>query len=332
MDIAEIDPRDDAAFARWFAVAAAGEAAERPGEPGWLLREQQRISLRDEDSRAELLVARDGDLVVGAARLELPQKDNEHLCETVLVVHPEHRRRGVARALDDEVVRRVRADGRTTVLTMCDEPPGAPRTSRLAAAALGYAVVQEEVRRDIDLPLDPQRVADLQRESAPHAADYELVTWWDRCPEELLEDCAALNHAMSTDVPKDQMDWREEVWDGARVRRNEDQVVGMDRTHVACGAVHRPSGRLVAFTTMGVPRTAPQRAYQWETIVLRAHRGHRLGMLCKLTALQELADKQPEARFISTWNARENAHMIAVNDALGARTNGGIAALQKVLT
>jgi hypothetical protein len=174
-------------------------------------------------------------------------------------------------------------------------------------------------------------VAALERQVAPHTADYDLVTWWDRCPDELLEDCAALNQAMSTDVPKDEMDWREEVWDGPRLRRNEAEVQAMDRSYVAAGAVHRPTGRMVAFTTMGVPRSAPQRAYQWETLVLREHRGHRLGMRCKLAALQELHAAQPDAQFISTWNAKENAPMIAVNDALGARTNGGIAALQKVL-
>ena len=334
VEIVEVDPHDEVAFAAWFAVGEADGQLQRPGEPDWLLHEQQRISLGDEYSAVVLLAAVEDGAVVGAARLDLPQKDNLHLCETVLVVHPDARRRGVGRALDDEVVRRVRALDRSTVLTMCDEPPGWEGRSpgRLGATALGYAVVQQEVRRDIDLQLDPERVARLEREIAPHVADYDVRLWWDGCPDDLLEDCAALNQAMSTDVPKDEMDWREEVWDGARLRRNEAKVAAMDRTHVAAGAVHRPSGRMVAFTTMGLPRTVPQRAYQWETLVLREHRGHRLGMLVKLTALQELAAKQPEARYISTWNAQENGPMIAVNDALGARTNGGIAALQKVLT
>lgn len=331
VEIAELDPRDDAAFVQWFDVVVEAERHDRPAEPSWLLGEQRRLSLSDTDHRRHLLVARHGDRVVGAARLDLPQQDNQHLCETVVMVHPDARRRGVARALDDEIVRRVRDLGRTTVLTVCDEPPGSDLGNRTAGIALGYQVAQTEVRRDIDLPLDRARVAELQRTAAPHAADYDLVTWWDSCPEDLLEDCAALSGAMSTDVPKDQMDWREEVWDGARVRRDEADVAAMDRTYVAAGAVHRPTGRMVAHTTMGVPRSVPQRAYQWETLVLRPHRGHRLGMLCKLTALQELASKQPATQYISTWNAQENGPMIAVNDALGARTNGGIAALQKVL-
>ena len=334
VEIAELDPRDDAAFAQWFAVTEASERFSRPDEPSWLLREQQRLSLGDGDCAKQLLVACEGEAVVGAARLEMPQRDNQHLCEVVLMVHPDARRGGVGRALDDEVVRRVRAAGRSTVLTMCDEPPGEEERSpgRLGGIALGYDLVQVEIRRDIDLPLDPERVEQLEQTCRSYAADYDLRMWWDRCPDDLVDDCAALNKAMSTDVPKDQMDWREEVWDAERLRRNEQTCAEMDRTYVGVGAVHRPTGRMVAFTTMGVPRTARSRAYQWETLVLREHRGHRLGMLVKLAALRELAASSPAPDFISTWNAQENAPMIAVNDALGARTNGRLPILQKVLT
>jgi GNAT superfamily N-acetyltransferase len=333
VEIRELDPHDEQSVSQWFAVVQASDQLDRPGEPGWLLREQQQLSLSDADERRVLLAAVDGDRLVGSARLELPQRDNLHLCETVLVVHPEHRRRGVGRLLDEEVVRRVRAEGRTTVLSYADEPPGSEGRSvgRLGAQALGYDVVQEEVRRDIALPLEPQRVAALQEACAPYAGEYEVRTWWDRCPDDLVDDCAQLNAAMSTDVPKDQMDWREEVWDAARLRRNEEQCQAMDRTYAAAGAVHRATGRMVAFTTMGVPRSERRRAYQWETLVLKEHRGHRLGTLVKLAALQELSASRPAPEFISTWNAQENAPMIAVNDALGARTNGRIAILQKVL-
>lgn len=333
MQIVEVDPRDDAAFAQWFAVVEAGDRFERPGEPSWLLHEQRVLSLSDETSHKEVLAAIEGGRVVGAARIDLPMSDNLHLCEHVLVVHPDARRQGVGRALDQEIVARAGAAGRDTVLTMCDEPPGKEGRSpgRLGALALGYELVQQEVRRDIDLPLDADRVRELERTCASHAADYDVRTWWDRCPEDLAEDCARLNQAMSTDVPKDQMDWREEVWDVDRLRRNEQQTAAADRSYVGAGAVHQPTGRMVAFTTMGLPRSARERAYQWETLVTREHRGHRLGMLVKLAALQELAASDPPPRFISTWNAQENAPMIAVNDALGARTNGRIAALQKKL-
>jgi len=337
VDISLVDPSDDAAFAGWFAVLEASDRHDRPGEPNWLLHEQQQLSIDgtkpDTDIRKVCLVAVDRGRVVGAARVELPQTDNLHLVEVDLAVHPAERRRGAGRALVEAVERVAREEGRTTVVGFADEPPGQEGRSagRQALGALGYAVVQAEVRRDIDLPLHPERVARLEATCRAHAGEYAVRTWWDRVPEDLVDDRAELSRQMSTDVPKDGFDWREEVWDAARVRRNEDLVLAMDRTHVSAGAVHVATGRMVAFTALGLPRAAPQRAYQWETLVSQPHRGHRLGLLVKLTALQELASRSPATAFISTWNAQENRPMIAVNDALGARVNGRLAVLQKVL-
>jgi GNAT superfamily N-acetyltransferase len=337
MRVDQLDPRDDAAFDEWFAVVEAADALARPGEPGSLRQEEQQLSLDalrpGSDSCHVLLAAHEGDRCLGAARLELPQRDNLHTCEVELVVHPDARRRGVARALCGQVERVAREHGRTAVAAYADEPPGSEGCSagRLAALALGWEVVQVEVRRDIDLPLDPALVASVSQQCAPYAGDYGIRTWIDRCPDDLVDDRAELSRSMSTDVPLDRLDWREEVWDAARVRRGEELVKAMDRTVVNAGAVHVPTGRMVAYTQLAVPRARPERAYQWDTIVLSAHRGRRLATLAKLSALRELAALSPGTRFVSTWNAKENVAMIRVNDALGARLNGGIATVQKVL-
>ena len=337
LQVIPVDPSDEQAFAEWFAVAEASERHDRPDEPGWLLHEQRSMSLDgtrpDADTVRLLLGAQEGGRLVGAARIELPQRDNRHLAELDLTVHPSARRRGVARALQDELERLAREHGRTTMLSCADEPPGQEGRSgnRAAALALGYAVVQQEIRRDVDLPLPASRVDELERACRPHAAGYAVHVWQDACPDELVDDLAELMRQMSTDVPKDEMDWREEVWDRARVRRNEDLSRAMDRSWVGAGAVHEPTGRMVAFTVMGVPRSRPERAYQWETLVSADHRGHRLGTLVKLAGLQELALRSPRTRFITTWNAQENTPMIAVNDLLGARVHGRLAIVQKVL-
>ena len=108
------------------------------------------------------------------------------------------------------------------------------------------------MRRDIDLPLDPPVASESAAEAADHARDYEVRTWRDAVPDELLEDQANLHRRMSTEIPQAEMDGQEEEWDAARVRREEAHVQAMDRSYVAGGAVHRSTGRLVAYTTTGI--------------------------------------------------------------------------------
>jgi len=334
VDIERVDPRDDGAFADWYAVVEAAERDSRPDEAGYTAQELRVAALEardpDRDADVVLLAARDGRRTVGAAQLSLPVRDNLHLCELELLVHPRQRCRGTGRALLAEAERLLAEAGRTTVLTYSDEPPGRPSpASQGAGKSLGFVRSQSEVRRDIALPLPPELVVPLEAATAPHAQAYALVTWRDGVPDALLEDLALLHQRMSTDVPLADLEITEESFDGARVRRQERRARDAGRMLIGGGAVHRETGALVAYTDMAVSPAHPDQAYQWNTIVLRGHRGHRLGMLVKLVALQRLSREVPDARLISTWNARENAPMIRVNEDLGARTNGEGVAWQK---
>ena len=336
MEVTTVDPRDGQAFDAWFAVLQAVEREDRPDEVGYTAQEVRAAALTgsgpDPDSSVLLLAAVQDDAVVGTARLDLPRRDNLHLAEVELCVHPLARRRGVGRVLSAELERRMRADGRRSAIGFSDEPPGrASAMTQGAAQALGYAWTQEEARRDIDLPLPAQAVRDLEDRCRPYALDFELVTWRDVAPEGLLDDLAVLHQRMSTDVPMADLDVTEEVFDAARVRRHEQLARDMGRALFGAGAVHRPTGRMVAYTDQAVPLDLPERVYQWNTIVLTEHRGHRLGTLVKLACLQRLSQEVPAARFISTWNALENTAMIRVNEALGARVNGHVVAWQKRL-
>lgn len=185
------------------------------------------------------------------------------------------------------------------------------------------------MRRDIPLPVPPELAAGLQEQCAPYAVDYDVVTWVDAVPEALLDDLALLHQRMSTDAPMAELDITEEDFDGARVRRHEQLALDMGRTLSCAGAVHRATGRLVAYTDMALPLDVAERAWQWNTIVLSEHRGHRLGMLVKLAALQQLSQLAPGVATITTWNAAENEAMIRVNDALGAVVNGHETVWQK---
>jgi GNAT superfamily N-acetyltransferase len=342
VQIEQVDPRDDAAFAEWFAVVEASQQHSRPGEVDDLPGDLQAAAVDGmpgddgtppQDEQYELLLVRHEERAVGAGRVELPLADNRHAAGVLLHVLPQVRRRGVGALLLAEVERRARRAGRTTLLVEIDEPPEEQGRSagRAFAQRHGFTPVLVEVRRDLTLPVAPARLDALEAACAPYAQEYAIRSWRDRCPDDLVDDRAELGRRISTDAPLGELAWEEEQWDAARVRRREARVARSGRTSVSAGAVHRATGRLVAFTEVAASTGAPALVHQWETIVLREHRGHRLGTLVKTAVVRRLQKELPQARVVATCNADTNRHMIAVNQALGFRTNGLWVAFQREL-
>ncbi len=82
-------------------------------------------------------------------------------------------------------------------------------------------------------------------------------------------------------------------------------------------ARHMATGEVAALTQVTVDPSDPGWGFQLITAVIAAHRGHRLGLLVKVAMLEWLATAEPKLERITTWNAEDNTHMIAVNEALG---------------
>ena len=79
------------------------------------------------------------------------------------------------------------------------------------------------------------------------------------------------------------------------------------------------------------PTGDPEYGYQFDTAVLEAHRGHRLGILLKLDMLHRLAEVEPQLIEIETWNNVDNHPMIDVNEAIGYRLSRTFVTWQRTL-
>ena len=53
--------------------------------------------------------------------------------------------------------------------------------------------------------------------------------------------------------------------------------------------------------------------------MVRAHRGHRLGLRIKVAMMDWLAQAEPQLEHIVTGNASSNSHMIGINEDMGYR-------------
>jgi RimJ/RimL family protein N-acetyltransferase len=174
------------------------------------------------------------------------------------------------------------------------------------------------LRRELDLTCIDELDLDTLTASQIDGqdSDYEVVTWIDRVPDDLLEGVAQLVGRMSTDTPSGDLSWEPEIWDAARWREKENDAFLSGRRRLAAGAVDR-SGHLVAFTDIGVYVHDPVVAEQWNTIVDPVHRGHRLGLAVKIANLRNLRREIPGVLRLETWNAIENSRIIAINELLG---------------
>jgi hypothetical protein len=80
-----------------------------------------------------------------------------------------------------------------------------------------------------------------------------------------------------------------------------------------------------------VNETVPHRGFQGGTLVVPAHRGHRLGLAVKVANQRALAGRFPQLEWIITGNADVNAHMNAINDRLGFRVVERLLEVEKAL-
>lgn len=322
IEVESVDPHDTGAFDAWFTVWRAIDEERWPGRPGWQYQELLAMALDTEGAYIRRpLVARRAGVVAGAVGLEITRHENFHLARVDLRVLPEHRRHGVGTALVEAAERIAAAEGRTEMAAE-DETPLRPDYVDCAepfARRLGFSVVQRTVRRCIDLPLEPAHGAALRRDPRATPAGYSLVTFGNHWPDEYLDDRCELGRRMSTDIPMGEQELDEQIWDAARVRALEASLAAQNRAKVTTAARHDASGRLVGFTEVAIPLGAPESSWQHDTLVMREHRGHGLGFAMKLANFFAVHERHPAVRRINTWNAQENAPMIAVNEDLGFR-------------
>jgi GNAT superfamily N-acetyltransferase len=289
------------------------------------------------------------DDVIGFGFLSMPREQNTHTAEPHVVVRPDHRRRGVGSALADRLEQAAADAGRTTFFGWStsareaaegeDALVPATGAGRLPADAVGvrfafargYTLEQVERMSRLDLPVDADMLATFEAEARAKAGDDYRTHTWEGVPEEWHAAYGQLMTRMSTDVPQGELDFGEETWDAERVRVYLEERAASGQRLLTTLVEHVPSGEIVAGTSFLLQDGKPAYVFQEETIALKAHRGHRLGMLVKAVNLRALAARYPQTERVHTYNAEENAHMLGINVALGFRRSGAEAALQKRL-
>lgn len=325
MQIREIDVHDDADFFRSYEIQVAASLFERPDAPIWSRQECAVMFRRPEKTEERhLYAAFDGDEMVGTAATFIPLTDNTHLSFADAFVEPERRRRGIGSLLAGDLVERAKALGRPILIAQA-AVPFARRTDHpyvQFARKHGFEPASTEVRRTLALPVDDARIQGWLDETAPLHAAYRIVSFIGPLPDELLASYCRVNNRLPLDAPSGDIDYEEEAMTPALWREREANLEAMGRTLVNSLALDE-SGEAVAASVIAVseykepPDRAETKTHQWTTLVLKEHRGHRLGLALKAHNLRELQRRFPARRTVETQNHEDNGYMVSINELMG---------------
>ena len=310
-----LDPTtaDHADLAGCHAARAAHVARELAGDPVPTLEDTVGLlSATSAEERRLIRVARSGGAVAGCSRLLLPDGQNTEIGMLWGWVLPGRRRRGHGTGLLADAVDVLREEGRHTLLVEAVEGTDA----EWFADRFGFETGQREVISRLDLStVDADWLASMAGAEHP---SYRLESWYGPVPEHLIERYATSLNGMR-DAPVGDLRYEPPQWTPERLRDWESWVDQRGRDLMITIAVHEPSGEVAGMTVILLPRTPTGDAYQDDTTVVRAHRGHGLGLWIKAAQARRLLADHPEVREVATGNAEENSHMRRINTELGFR-------------
>lgn len=273
-------------------------AATTADAPGWAEVVAARSPFLVQDARstafeiandppdARRAVAEEQGRVIAVARFRAYPGEDQ--VSVLVMVHPDHRRRGVGSALMSWHQTHIDAAGRSTMRSIVEDDDA----SRAAARAWGFDLT----RRLQMVALDPRRVAATE----PPPADATLVPLADVEPAHAW---AALNAVVGDDPSglSHEMPWETFLAEWTHPLRRHD-----------LGRAVMSGGEVAAFSVLSA---AGGRAWSDMTGTRPAHRGHGLALLAKREAIRAAA--RDGVTLALAGNDVDNAPMVAINDRLG---------------
>lgn len=333
LEIRAVDPRDDADMDAFQEVYAAAELAEDP-DAALYSREDGVTMMLSSGTGGELCegyAAFAGGRMLGELMVTAPLRDNLHMARVWIWVHPDHQRQGVGTRLSSYADDRVRSLGRSTCHAQARIGIDRANGNRAFAESVGYLLANTEIERRFSLPADLALLDRLAAEAAPHHTAYTLRTVVGPVPNDLAASYVALKNLFGVEAPSGDLDVEAGRETSAELAAQDRYLTEAGRTRVASYALDA-SGDVVAYSVAAVSNQHHDHVDQWGTLVDPAHRGHRLGMAVKCAGLRAVSEGFPDKRFVETTNAETNAHMVAINEALGFEVAQVYGDFQKRLT
>ncbi|MGA5303546.1 GNAT family N-acetyltransferase [Nucisporomicrobium flavum] len=231
-----------------------------------------------------------------------------------VLVHPDLRRRGLGQQLVAVAARRAYLEGFSSIgVEAIGDTPAIPFYE-----ALGFE--KEYVETRSVLTLSSVDWSALSTMAGGISAGYRVEYHPGGPPESLLEAYAQAK-LEGQDGDDNDLDLRPSSSDPQRLRDSLDTLHRRGLKPYIVLAIHEATGTVAGLTELVVPAQHPERADQYDTIVVRDHRGYGIDRAIKARMLLELRTAEPGLREVQTWNAQHSESMLKVNAELGFQSD-----------
>lgn len=230
-----------------------------------------------------------------------------------VLVHPRLRRRGLGRELVAVAARRAYHEGFTAIgVEAIGDTSAIPFYE-----SLGFEREYVETRSVLSLStVDWPALGEMSRGIG---AGYRIEYHPGGPPEDLLE--AYTQAKLEAQHDDGDLDLAPRSSDPQRLRDSINTLHKRGLKPYIVLAIHEATGVVAGLTEVVVPAQHPERADQYDTIVVRAHRGYGIDRAIKARMLFELRAAEPALREVQTWNAQHNESMLKVNAELGFQSD-----------
>lgn len=284
-------------------------STDLPDDPPWrtdAFREYLAVTMPGERRVNWIAESSDGG-VLGQANVLL----FDDMAVLEVLVHPAARRTGIGRELLAAAVGRAHKEG---FGTMGVEVIGGTPAARFYESA-GFTCAYTETRSVLEMAnVDWLRLGDM---AGGIGAGYRIEYHPGGPPEELYESYAAAKYLARSHIEPGDLPLRPSSYNADRLRASLEtlHMRGMKPYIVLC--IHEATGEVAGLTEVVVAAQHPDRADQYDTVVVPAHRGYGLGRAIKARMLFELRSAEPSVKSVQTWNAFDAEGMLKVNAELG---------------